>query len=172
LAGELTVVPLPGLETVSGKVIPGAGGGSGARGAGKGLAGVHIGVPEGEGPGVAVGLGAGVAVGLGMGVGDGVGPPAIWLLETPPHPANTAVSTSMNDAISAPWRINNLDWIWYSCRFTMVRLFHSRVESSFGILALTLLRYRSTITSSSSTSLHPCVFNLLTALFWLDTISN
>ena len=90
-AGELTVAPLLGLETVSGKAIPGAGGGSGARGAGKGLAGVHIGVPEGEGPGVAVGLGTGV----GIGVGDGVGPPAICVLETPPHPASTTVSKKM-----------------------------------------------------------------------------
>jgi hypothetical protein len=134
VAGELTVAPIPGLETVSGKVIPGAGGGSGARGAGKGLAGVQIGVPEGEGPGVAVGLGAGVAVGLGMGVGDGVGPPAIWLLETPPHPDNNAVSNSMSDAISALWRIETMERIWNSCRLRILRLFHSRVDPALEFL--------------------------------------
>ena len=69
LAGEFTVAPFPGLETVSGKDKPEGGGGSGAGGAGKALEGVHIGVGEAEGPGVADGLGAGS--------GDGVGPPAI-----------------------------------------------------------------------------------------------
>lgn len=57
IAGEVTLAPLPGLETFKGKEEPGGGGGSGAGGAGNGLAGVQIGVGDGEGPGLGIGEG-------------------------------------------------------------------------------------------------------------------
>lgn len=82
-AGEVTVAPLPGFETVSGNDEPGAGGGSGAGGAGNGLAGVHIGVGDGEG----TGLGDVPGVGDALGAGDGVGPPATVVVELLPPQA-------------------------------------------------------------------------------------
>lgn len=63
IAGEVTVAPSPGLETLSGKDEPGGGGGSGAGGAGNGLAGVQTGVGEGDGPGFGGGVGEGDALG-------------------------------------------------------------------------------------------------------------
>ena len=90
MAGDVTVSPLPGLVTVSGKEELGGGGGSGAGGAGNGLAGVQIGVGEGDGPGFGAGVGLGEA--LGCGDGEGVGPPAIKLPELLPQPA---MSTAM-----------------------------------------------------------------------------
>lgn len=93
MAGEVTVSPFPGLETVSGKEEPGGGGGSGAGGAGSGLAEVQIGVGEGDAPGLGVGVGLGDA--LGCGDGEGAGPPATKLPELPPQPDSSTASAAI-----------------------------------------------------------------------------
>ncbi|HLJ26785.1 MAG TPA: hypothetical protein VKY85_08755 [Candidatus Angelobacter sp.] len=94
LAGEVTIVPSPGLEMVSGKAEDG-GGGSCAGGAGKELVcGDHVG-GTGVGVGLAEGVGEGVGVGEGEGVGAGPGPEGVGVgvgetvaLDAPPaHPA-------------------------------------------------------------------------------------
>lgn len=99
MAGEVTVAPSLGLETVSGNDEPGGGGGSGAGGAGSELAGVQIGVGEGDG----AGLGDGEA--LGWGAGEGVGPPAICETEPLPQPATKASSTAAEMIVETNWNL-------------------------------------------------------------------
>jgi hypothetical protein len=122
LAGELTVLPLLGLEMSSGKSAPGGGGGSWAVGAGRELVvgdqmgegsgvgdgpapgvGEGVGVGDGAGVGVAVGPGFGVGVGVGdePGVGVGVGAPASVVLELPPaHPATSRAAARRQIEVS------------------------------------------------------------------------
>jgi hypothetical protein len=101
-AGEVTVAPLPGFETVSGNDEPGGGGGSGAGGAGNGLAGVQIGVGDGEGTGL------GDVPGVGEALGAGVGPPARVVVELLPPQATKVIARMIVAVIACSALVSRL----------------------------------------------------------------